>query len=295
MNSFKTFFFSLKKSLFDPKYYQDVAKTSFWFSYKYLWFLLFILIFIKSLTFAGSYLKNRHQIQPRIDKFMIEAQNFYPKDLEIKIRNGQLSTNAQEPFFFDLDNRVTADLRRHFLIIDTKGSIENYPNYNTYILATKNAVVYPSKSENNQIEQTSVFYFRDLKQNFTINKGIFDNLLNIVRPYTFRALFYIDSVALIFLFFFLVFGSLFWTNGIMFGLLFLTFFIWIVNLIFKKQYSYGSLYKIGMHAVTWPIVISEIAGYLKLPLPNLYAIVFFLWMLVVLFSFRETTLNSPTE
>jgi len=294
MNLLKTFFYSLKKSLFEPKYYKDITKTNFWFSFKYLWFLVFILTFIKSLTFTGSYLKNRPQIQPGINRFMNDAQTFYPRNLEIKIRNGQLSTNVKEPYIFDVEKNEWKKNDRHLLIIDTKGSIENYPNYNTYILATKNAVVYPSKSRNDQIEQTSVFYFRDLKHDFTLNKNVYDNLLNIVRPYTLRALFFVDSIGLSFLFLFLIFGSLFWTGGITFGLLFLTFFVWIVNLIFKKQYVYCSLYKMGMHAATWPILISEVVRYTKLPLPSLYAMVFLVWMLVILFSSKETK-TKPTK
>ncbi len=70
----------------------------------------------------------------------------------------------------------------------------------------------------------------------------------------------------------------------MFGLLFLTFFVWIVNLIFKKKYSYGSLFKMGMHAVTWPILISEAVKYLKLPFSGFYAPIYLVLMLIVLFS-----------
>ena len=288
MNPLKTFFYSFKKSLFEPKYYKDVAKVSFWFSFKYLWFLLFILIIFKSIFLGGQYLKSRPQIQPEVNRLLTYAENFYPRGLELKIRNGQLSTNVKEPYTFYLEkNQWQTD--RHLLIIDTKGSIENYPNYNVYILATKNAVVYPSKSRNNQIGETSVFYFRDLKQDFTLNKNIYDNFLNVVRPYTYRILFFVDYIVLAFLFLFLIFGSLFWVGGTMFGLLFLTLLVWIVNLIFKKQYSYGSLYKMGMHAVTWSVLVNEAVKYLKFPFPSLHALIFLAWMLVVLFQ------RSPTK
>ncbi|MEK7177677.1 MAG: DUF1189 family protein [Patescibacteria group bacterium] len=283
MNPLKTFFYSFTKSLFSPKYYKDVARINFWFSFKYLWFLLFILTLIKGFTLGGQYLKNRPRIQPEINKFVTYAENFYPKALELKIKKGQLSTNVKEPYVFDLEKTKLQTGQKHFLIIDTRGSIENYPNYNSYILATKNAVVYPSKSENNRVGETSVFYFRDIKQNLTLNKNIYDNLINVARPYTFRALFFIDYMALIFLFLFPIFGSLFWAGGVMFGLLFLTFFVWIINLIFKKGYSYGSLFKMGMHTVTWPILISEVLMYVKSPYPNCYSIIYLLWMLLILF------------
>lgn len=281
MNQLKTFFYSLKRSLFEPEYYKDISQSRFWFSFKYLWFLLFILVFIKSFVFTGQYFKNRPHIQPGVNKFITYAENFYPKGLELKVRNGQLSTNAKEPYLFDI-KKSKSD--KHLLIIDTKGSIENYPSYNSYVLATKNAVVYPSKSENNQIGETSVFYFRDLKQDVTMNKKVYNDFLNVVRPYSNKALFIVDYFFIVFTLLFLVFGSLLWTGMAMFGLIFLTFFVWIVNLIFKKQFSYGSLFRMGMHAVTWPILTSEFLGYVRSPFPKLYSLIFLIWMLIILFS-----------
>ncbi len=285
MDALRTFFETIKKSLFEPKYYKEVGKASFWSAYKYLWFFLFIFTVLRSFEFGASYLKNRPQIKPGIDRFMIYAQTFYPKELELRMRNGQLSTNVKEPYIFDLKKGEWSKFdKRHLLIIDTKGSIENYPNYKTYVLATKNAVVYPSKARNSDIEQTSVFYFRDLKQDFTMNKNVYKDLLNMVKPYASRALFFVDSMVLAGLFLFLVFGSLFWTGAVMFGLLFLTFFVWIVNLIFKKKFNYGTLYKMGMHAVTWPIIINEALKYLGLVIPSAYAISFFIFIFIILFS-----------
>lgn len=281
MNPLKTFFYSFKKSLFEPKYYQDVEKASFWFSFKYLWFLLFIFTLIKTFTFVGLYLKSRQKIQPEVNKIMLYAANFYPKELKLDIKNGQLSTNVKEPYIFDLEKKPE---QKHFLIIDTNGSIENYPGYNSYILATKNAVVYPSESKNNKIGETSVFYFRELKQNFTLDKKTYDNMLNIVKPYTPKIKLFVDWIMLSLSPIFLIFGSLFWTFGVMIIILFLTFFVWIINLIFKKGYNYGSLYRMGMHAVTWPILFSEFLGYVKSPFPRFFNWIFLIWMLIVLFQ-----------
>jgi len=288
MNSLKTFFYSFKKSLFELEYYNDIEKDSFWFSFKYLWFLIFILTIIKVLSFGGQYLKNRRWIQPEVNKFMITTENLYPDELKLQIKNGRLSTNVREPYLFDFKQKIKPT-EKHILVIDTQGTIENYPNYNSYILATKNAVVYPSKSSSNRVEETSVFYFRNLKKDFTLNKNIYNNFLNVIRPYSNKALYFLDYFVIIFLFFFFIFGSFFWTTGIMFGLVFLTFFVWIINLIFKKGLSYSSLYKIGMHAVTWPILISEISHYLKSPYPTFYSLIFFIWMMLILFSTKKKT------
>lgn len=288
MNPLKTFFYSFKKSLIKTDYYADIVKASFGFSFKYLLFLLFILSFIKIFVFAGFYLKGRSFIQPEVNKAMKYAENFYPSELKLQVINGQLSTNVVEPYVIDLEKN-TLETNRHLFIIDTKGSIEDYPNYNSYVLATKNAVVYPSKSSNGRIEQTSVFYFRDLKRNFVIDKNVYDSMLNIVRPYAPKVSSIVDLVVLSLSPLFLIFGSLFWTIGTMIGLVFLTFFIWIINLIFKKGYGYGALYKMGMHAATWPILFGFI-------FPKAYSLIFIVWMVIILFSQKNTAQKkSPTK
>lgn len=284
MELLKTFFYSLKKSLIDLEYHQDIAKASFWFSMKYLWFLLFIFVFIRGIFLGSDYLKNRPFIQPAINRGITYAEKLYPPGLELKIKNGQLSTNVKEPYIYDLDHKLKVKDDRHLLVIDTKGSIENYPDYNTYVLATKNAIIYPSKANGNEIEQTSVFFFSNLKQDFTLNQKIFKNFLDNIRPYTFNALYFIDWLALVGISMFMFFGSFFWLIGIMLGLLVMTFFVWLVNLIFKKGHSYMTLYRIGMHAVTWPIIITEVTKYLGIVIPGVYPIAFLIYFFIILFS-----------
>lgn len=288
MNPFKTFFYSFKRSLFDLKYYRDVATAGFGFSLKYLWFLVFIFFVIKTIGLAGAYIHNRPQITPGVNRLISYAQDFYPEELELKVENGQLSTNVEEPYYIELDRNLRGGDERHFLIIDTEGSIEDYPRYNTYVLATRNAMVYPSKSNNSQVSQTSVFYFRDLKNGFTFDRNEYDFLIDNVRPYASRAVYFVDWFVSIGLLFFLFFGSLFWTIAIMVGLLALTFVVWLVSLLLRKPYGYGDLYKMGMHAVTWPIVFGEAVKYLNLPIPNVYHLVFLVFMTIVLFKMDES-------
>lgn len=290
MNQLKTFFYSLKQSLFNPSYYKDVAKVGFWFSFKYLWFLLMIIVLIKSATFGTTYLKTRPQIAPGINQLMTRVSELYPQGLRLEVEKGQLSTNAKEPYVFDIDYKPG---QPHLLVIDTQGTIEDYPYYNAYILATKNAVVYPSKSQSDNISQTSVFYFTDLKRDFVLDRNAFDYFLDTIRPYTQKAPLFIDWLVSTGLIFFLVFGSLFWSFGTMLGLVFLTVVVWVVARLLGVKYSYGALYKVGMHAVSWPIIAGEVIKYLKSPFPYFYPIIFFLWMITILFSLKETKKTAP--
>lgn len=289
MNSLKTFLYSFTRSLFKPKYYKNIVKASFWFSFKYLWFLLFILVFIKSILFGMTYLKNRPRIHPSINKFVNYASSFYPKNLELKITKGKLYTNVKEPYVINLKELGN----RHLLIIDTKGLIDDYPVYNTYVLATRNAVVYPSESRNNKIQETKVFYFNSLKNDLTIDKSLYDGLFNKIEPYISKAPVFLDYLVFAGLILFLLFGSFFALIGVMIDLALLTFFVWIFNKIVKMNYNYSTLYRLGMHAVTWPIIIVELIKYLKLPINHAYVIIFFLWMVIVLFSLKKT--KSPSK
>jgi len=195
-----------------------------------------------------------------------------------------LSTNVEEPYIFNIDQNGRRGGSKNLAIIDTQGTVDEYPNYNTYVLATRNAVVYPSRTGDEEITQTSIFYFKDLKNDFTLNEGIYDGFIDAIRPYASRAVVFIDWFVVTGLVFMATFGSLLWTLMTMFGLLFLTFVVWLINLIFKKGFNYSTLFRMGMHAITWPLLFSEIVRIFSLPLSNLGLIIFMLVMITAVFS-----------
>jgi len=283
MNKIKIFLYSLKRSLFDPSYYQHIKKASFWFSFKYLFFLMLLLTLIKSIQFVGGYLFFRPQIRPGIDSLIRYGKNAYPKDLTLVMRNGKLSTNLKKPYVL-----TVAGMPKRFLVIDTKGSLDNYVHYDTYILATKNAIIYPSQSRGGKMSETGIFYFNEIKNDFVVNRKIYDQVFNKVLPYAKKAVFFADIIFLSFFALFLIFTPILMMSGVMIFLVFLTFIVWIVSLLFKKGNRYGTLYKMGMHAVAWPTLFGEITSYLRIRIPGLYFVVFFVFMMIVLFYDKKT-------
>jgi len=292
MKKLKTFFYSLKNSLFNRNYYKDISKSSFWFSFKYLWFLLFLIVFVYSLIGATAYLFFRPRVGPSINQFVKSTENFYPRGLELNIREGRLSTNVVEPYIIDLEARSPNINSPHFLIIDTAGSIDSYPDYNTYILATRNAVVYPSKSAKNDISGTSVFYFNNLKNNFSLNRQMVDRFIYSTRPYTGKLLYFVDLLVVFGLITLLFFGSFFWLMILLFILLIYTFFLWLINKIFKLNYSFNNIYRMGMHGVTWPLLTSELFRIFGFTSKSPFALIFFIWMLIVLFNQNKVEKKS---
>ncbi|KKP87052.1 MAG: hypothetical protein UR89_C0008G0024 [Candidatus Roizmanbacteria bacterium GW2011_GWA2_35_8] len=269
--------------MFTPAYYNDIVKAKFSFSLKYLWFLMFLILVVKSFGYGASYIKNRPHIKPGVDKFVIEVSNFYPSELELRIRQGELSTNAKEPYIFDLERKMPSD--KHLIVIDTKGSIDNYPSYNTYVLATRKAIIYPSKSQSNRME-TSIFYFKDIENNLTFNRNSFDRIINMAKPYTLKATFYADIFIALAIVTGPIFLSIFTLFGIIFGLLFLNFIVWIFNLLAKKGLSYSTLYRLSMHGVSLPILLSESLKLFGVNLGFVYWVTYFVFMGVVLFALK---------
>ncbi|KKP66526.1 MAG: hypothetical protein UR68_C0012G0012 [Candidatus Roizmanbacteria bacterium GW2011_GWA2_35_19] len=269
--------------MFEPTYYNDIVKAKFSFSLKYLWFLVFLTLVVKSFGYGASYIKNRPYIKPGVDKFVTDVSKFYPSELELRIRQGELSTNVKEPYIFDLERKIPSD--KHLIIIDTKGLIDNYPSYNTYVLATRKAMIYPSKSQSNRTE-TSIFYFKDIKNSLTFNRNSFDRIINMAKPYSLKATFYSDIFIALAIVIGPIFLSTFTLFGIIFGLLFLNFIVWIFNLLIKKKFNYSTLYRLSMHGISMPIILSELFKLAGIVYGSIYWISYFIFMGVVLFALK---------
>jgi len=98
MKKLNTFWQTFQKSLLDFAYYKDIAKASFWFSFKYLFLLLICLSLVKSVQLGVLYSSVRKNIPSYISIGQKELSALYPKELELRISNGNLYTNVQEPY-----------------------------------------------------------------------------------------------------------------------------------------------------------------------------------------------------
>lgn len=285
MGKIHTFFYSLKNSLFNSRYYKDVEKTSFWFSYKYLFFLLFLILIFKSVQIGFGYLSIRNQIPQKIQIFEDAAYDLYPNELEIHIQNGKLFTNVTEPYVIDIPYQFHSLARQHLLVIDTQGYAEDYPAYNTIALATERTLVYPSKEKERVAPQ--LFYFSEIKEPFSFDRSMYDAFLAKTIP-TLRTLTkFVDVYVCIGLFIFTCIGTLGWLSGQLIFLLPMTGIVWLIVLLAKRKKSYWTLYRLGMHALTWPIVLSVIFDLLHQPLGGMYSLIFLVWTLLIVLGMKK--------
>jgi len=285
MTKLRTFFYSFKKSLLDSRYYKDLEKTSFWFSYKYLFFLMILILVFRSLQMGVGYLETRKSIPHKVQVFEKTVTDFYPRGLEIDIQNGRLMTNAYEPYVVNFPSQMKDTSGKHLLVIDTQGLIEDYPSYNTLALATEKALVYPGKEKNSISPQ--LFYFSEVTQPFHFERSTYDRFLMKFIPAVNTFAKFIDVYVFVGILFFIFFGAFFWLNGQLVFLFPMTFIVWLIALLCKKRRPYWTIYRFGMHALTWPILLSFVFGLFHQPFGGMYALIYIVWILLIVLGMRR--------
>lgn len=286
MKKFSTFWHVFQRSLLEPTYYRDIAKTSYWFSFKYLFFLLICLSLIRSVQLGVQYAKIKDKIPSYISVAKNELLNLYPKELELRISNGKLYTNVEEPYVIEFP-RILGDVDgKHMIVIDTKGSGDEYPKYNALILVTRQALVYPDKQQGGSLS-TRMYYFKDLKRSLYIDYTIYKSLIRNMDPFIAKLPQIINTGVIIGILLLPLVGGFFWTSSILFGLIFLTLFVWLIEKIMKTSYKYKTLFRMGIHGSTWPILFVFLMDSTNKSIPYLYNIIFIVWMTIILYYLRE--------
>ncbi len=286
MKKLTTFWYSFQKSLLDPQYYRDIARASFRFSFKYLFLLLVCLSLVRSVQLGYRYSKVHNKIPSYIATGKSILLQLYPKELELRISNGKLYTNVVEPYVINFPPQFGDMGVKHFIVIDTNGVADNYPKYNTLVLATRQALVYPDQQQGNKTT-TQMYYFSDMKQSVYIDYSIYTKMVQSLNPFVAKLPHLIALIVVGSLVIFPIVGGFFWLLGVLFGLLLLTLFTWLMAKIFKVSYTYKTLYRLGMHAVTWSILFSFILDMTHVQVPSLYNLIFVVWMGFILFMIRK--------
>lgn len=264
MTKIKTFFQSFIKTFTSPKYYRDIIKAPFGFSLKFYYFYFLLYTIVATIFFGIYFIRPANQF---LNILPGKISSLYPDELIITIKNGEASTNVAEPFFIPLSQveqtfkdwdkkevlgqSTAVPQINHLLVIDTQAQPEEFPNYQTAALLTKNYFVYINK--NNNFEVMSL----DKVGNVTINKGLVVNILDIVSPY----LKYISPVLIAVVFFSILIFLPLWT------LLYVVLFslaAWILAKIFGVALSYGKSIQVNMHLVVIPTTIFGVLGILGL-------------------------------
>jgi len=260
MKKIARFFKNLSRSLFDLEFYQELLKTPISFSFKYLYFLLYLILLVNTLLFLPNLFQLKKEIPQFIKTVQTTSKNFYPEELVVNIKDGALSTNVKEPYAIPLPKELmtkgeTSELK-NLVVIDTQANPENFKKYATAVLITKKSFVYPKE------DKYEVYPMENIKQNVKIDKNIYENFLNKIIGYVNLLPKFIPlaMVTVVLLCPFIGAGLDF--AGRLLILVFYTLIPFLFAKIFKKNLSFGKTFQIAIHCSTLIIVANFLFGLL---------------------------------
>lgn len=231
---------TVQDSIYSPKFYSSISKKAFKQSIGYFFLLVLLLTGIHLLTLISPLLI---EAPVQLQGFVADIINCYPKDLEIKITNGQVTVNAEEPYFIS-----TCKEGGYLAVIDTKTpfSSDKFDQYRVAAWVTKDSVIYKkSDVESRTYSLTQV-------KDFKLNQQLLNSFYQKFSPY----LKFIGPILLI-----LSFVGLYLAyNFRLVQLLLIASLIWLLSRIFKQTLMFGQSYKIGLYAITLGLIVDLVVS-----------------------------------
>ncbi|MDO8521626.1 MAG: DUF1189 family protein [bacterium] len=240
----------IQKSIYGPAYYQELLTKPFSFSWKY--FSAFALLVALFLTVVISV--------PLVPKVIDATRSFppaffayYPDELEIRIDKGAASTNVTEPYILPIPPALKKEIGaddafQSFVVIDTKTpfSMGEWKAYKTFVWIGKEQVALVDDEGGVSIESFGK------QMDLVVNEGVLKGAEEVLRP------FYKFAAPLVVLGIFL--GLLIGLSVNFLYLIFGAALIFLLGRFMKQRWSYGASYRIGLHAITLPLLVKTILG-----------------------------------
>jgi len=262
MHRLQRFFDILWKSVSDRQYYHDILRASFGFSAKYLLILLFILSLATIMRNAVWFIPKFPSVQTGLENIKSTIKTLYPEELVVTISDGVLSTNADEPNRIDIPvswrEALGEDDYKYLFVIDTKASAQDFDSYNTIFLVTDKSVIYPDQ------RGYKVSSLTDLSGDTVIDQKKYEAAVSEITP----LLNALQSLVAVFLVAYAIFGpfvgSIIAFTGKLIYLLLFTLAVLLIAKILNLPYGYKDLYRLSMHGLTTPILVTYVFSVLGL-------------------------------
>lgn len=269
----------LWRSCVDPGYYKDIIKVRASFSLKFLFVFALLFSLVATIQYAVAFVAFLPKMPEYLTMVQEKGMALYPKDLVVTITDGVVSTNAKEPYAIDLPFALPVDGDKkpeHLVVIDTKATPEAFDTYQSFVVVGKSTLYYRD-------DKGYKFYpLKDIKGKTVINKAFYDEWAGKVVPYLSwvpTVVYVVGIVGLLLLPVVLTVGRV---VGYLVVLLILTIFSLAMAKIFRKKFSYPVLYRLGMHAITVPVLATYFLQFFGISVPFLFPLIFVAWMGVVL-------------
>lgn len=279
MRRLKLFGRVLWRSCTDPGYYKDILKARASFSLKFLFVFALLFSLVATVQYAVAFAAFLPKMPGYLAMAREKGMTLYPKDLVVTVKDGVVSTNAKEPYVIDFPFALPQDTENkpdHLLVIDTKATAERFTEYKSVVVLGKSTVYYRD-------DKGYKFYpLTDMKGTLVINKAQYDEWAGKVLPYLQylpQMVYGLGIAGLVLLPFMLTTGRV---VGYLLALVVLTMFSLVLARVMKKKLAYGALYRLGMHAITVPVLVTYFLQFFGISVPFLFPLIFVGWMGVVL-------------
>ncbi len=277
MVKFKTFFYSLYRSISSFSYYRDIVKAPQAFSYQYFSFLMLLLVIGMTALISVPIAQELPKSLTRGEQYV---RTLFPQDLLIEVKNGKLSINQPEPFVIPVPVELATDMpvavsdqnRFNLFTYQSDAQIDDFDTYQTLILANSSTVMV--RSDQGDIRA----YPLKESEDFTINKPMIDTLLNTVAPYLRYAVPIIISIIFIVLLSFVPLLKLL-------SIFFLSIFTMVIGkAVMGLTLPYSKYVQIGLHAITLPLLVEIVLNLLnwRPPFVMFYSMFFILYTGIIL-------------
>lgn len=221
------------------------------------------------------------KIQKGANAFINTASGYYPDDLVITSKGGQISINKPEPYIvpFPKGSLKPAPQTQkepvNLIVFDSNGTLDDLEKYKTLILVNKSNLIIKSQDK---IEVRSFKDYPDGK----LTKQEIVKTIDAIKPFI--------SFIPAFMFIAILFGTLLYYSGIKFVLLLpVAFGLMLAGNIKKLQMPFSKYLQITLHTFTLPLIIELISTVAKFPiqLPLWFFIVNLLFGIIVISRLPE--------
>ena len=246
-------FQKIKDSIYNPEFYREIRNEKFGRAFAYYYKLAFWIALISTIFFGFT-------LGPRLSGFLEmlneKVLTAYPAGLEVTIKDGHASTNQATPTIIPLpvteipakidsrDNQMPANLE-NFLVIDTTQpfTLEMFKNYQTIALLTADSLV--------SYDRGQAVTIRSLQNwpSFVINQGNLTTWSTSLKSVASRWLLPLVLVGIFLLVFFIATFALAY-------LLVASLLVYLVAIIRQNRLTYSQAYRVSLHAITLPVIIS---------------------------------------
>ena len=255
MSKLKAFYYSFYKSVSSLSYYKNVVLAPLSFSVKYF-LMLTILVSVGISTVAT--ISALPKIQKGLNSFINTAANYYPDDLIITSKGGQISINKSEPFIvpfpkgsLELTSQTKKELE-NLIVFDSNGTLDDMEKYKTLILVNKSNLLIQSQAK---IEARS---FKDYPDG-RLTKQEVVKTIDSIKPFI--------SLVPVIMFLAILFGTLLYYAGVKFVLVLpVALGLMLAGNIKKLQMPFPKYLQIALQAFTLPLIIEIISMLVKFPI-----------------------------